>query len=477
MTALLLQQCRGLDTRLTWDAKDSWAFATCSNVQILPGGAVSSRPALVYDADLSALSFGLYDRGGYLRAVVPSGQSTQATAPTGVIYDGIGDGGTFDYTGKISKVLVAETFGTSPIYGPHGYVSILRSDNNLIEHHWIKEPPASGATYVSTKVSLPFSPGAAMIKISQKIVASDPANGYIRYCSTLSGPADWTTDGDAGFEAALQFVSGARELKALAIHRGNLAVFYEDAVQLWQMDTDPANIALLQVLNGPGTSFPNSIANIAGNTHFLGPAGYSNLTTATITGEATYGDIGDRVRTLTDAIASTATPISIWCQRRSQWLTAVGTTIYCYSTYPLAKTDAFTTWTLPVTVNYMTEMNGVVYIRSGNTLYHLDDTVGRDHGVATDIAWNWTSRQFGWGASIGQTKALQSIVPQCTAAATWTPIVDGRTLTSKAVTIPASTSPIRTHFLGSGRRIALACSGTGLMRTDGVLLDAAVCGV
>lgn len=477
MTSLLLQQCEGLDTRLTWDVKDRFALASCDNIQIVPGGAITTRPALVFDAALSALSFGLYDRGGYLRAIVPSGHSTQLTAPTGVIYDGIGQGGTFDYAGKISKVLVAETFGTSAVYGPHGYVSLLRSDTNLIEHHWIKEPPASAASFVNTFVILPFNPGLAMTKIANKIVASNPSQGRFNYCSTLSGPADWDTPGDAGSEAALQFVSGAREMIALSIHRGALAVLYEDAVQLWQMDTDPANIALLQVLNGPGTRFANSVANIAGDSHHLGPAGFSNLTTATITAEATYGSIGDRIRTLTDLIPATATPIAIWSQRRSQYLIAVGTTVYCYSVYPLSKETAWTTWTLPVTVNYMTELNGIVYIRSGNNLYHLDDTVGRDAGVATDIAWNWVSRQMGWGKAIAQLKSLQEIIPQCSAAATWTPVVDGRTLTAAAVTIPASTSPIRAFLTGSGRRIAIKSAGTGLMRTDGVLLGAEVCGV
>lgn len=478
MTSLLLQQCEGLDTRQTWDAKDRFAFASGSNVQILPGGAVASRPALVFDTALSALSFGLYDRGGYLRAIVPSGQSTQTTAPTGVIYDGIGQGGTFNYTNKIASVLVAETFGTSPTFGPHGYVSILRSDTGRIEHHWIKEPPLSAATYVDTLMPLPFTPGRAMVKIAQKIVASDPSNGYFRYCSTLNGPTDWTATGDAGFEAALQFVSGARELTALAIHRGLLAVFYEDAVQLWRMDTDPANIELLQVLNGPGTNFSGSVVNIAGDVHFLSPAGFSDLTTATVTGEALYGSIGDKIRTLTDQIDGTIAPICIWSQRRSQWLIAVGTTIYCFSVYPQAKEATWTTWTLPVAVEYMTELRGIVYIRSGNNLYHLDDTVGRDADVSTDIAWNWTSRQFGFGKSVGQTKALKEIVPQCTATATWTPIVDGRTLTSNRVIIPGSSNaPIRTSFMGSGRRIALSCSGTGLMRTDGVMITAEVCGL
>lgn len=477
MTAsLLLQGCEGLDTRLNWDAKDRFALAASSNVQIQPGGAITTRPALVFDVALSSASFGLYDRGGYLRAIVASG-AAKPVPPTGIVYDGIGDSVATDYTGKIGRVLVAETFGVSPIYGPHGYVSIVRADNSLIEHHWIQEPPVVYTTYANTKVILPFAPGAAMVKISQKIVASNPTQGRFNYCSTLSGPADWTTPGDAGSEQALQFVNGARELVSLQIHRGLLAVFYEDAVQLWQMDVDPANIELKQVLNGPGSKYPNSIANIAGDSHFLGPAGFSNLSTANLTLEAIYGSIGDKIRTLTDSISATDTPLALWSQRRQQYLIANGTTVFCYSVYPLANERTWTTWTLPVTVNYMTELNGIVYIRSGDNLYHLDDTIGRDTGVATDIAWSYQTRQFGFGKAIAQIKALKEIVPQCSASATYVPICDGRTLTNARVKIPGSASPIRSFLTGSGRRIALAVNGTGLMRTDGLMLGAEVCGI
>lgn len=444
---------------------------------------------MVKFADVHAQSVGLYQRGGILRCLVPSGQSYQSTAPTGIIYDGIGQGGSFNYDNKISSILAAESFGISPVFGPHGYIAIMRSDTNLVEHHWIKEPPASVATYTDTWVrSLPFQPGSSMIRIADKIVATSPLEGYFRYCSTLNGPSDWVTTGDAGFEAAMQFVSGARSFIGLGIHRGLLAVFFSDAVQLWNMDSSPANIELHQVLNGPGTDFSGSIANILGDVIFLSHSGFASLATAivggvanpstpTVTGETRFSSVGERIKSLTASIPSTSTAVSLWSQKRCQYLCAVGTKIYCYSFYEgseIGPSNYWTVWDMPSSISAMAEVGGVVYVRSGNTVYSLDDTTGTNY-TGSDLAWSFTLKPLGLNAP-SLNKELTGLVIQCTGASTWTPIVDGRTLTFNAVTFPAGTVPIRSIINGEGRRISFSVTGTGRMRLDGAVIEAGLAG-
>ena len=476
MVDLTLYKCQGIDTREAWSEKDIYVLDEGDNIQILPGGAIASRPACIKVCDLSTSSVGLYARGGLLRSLVASGLSVQQTAPTEVVYDPIGQGGTFDYSGKIGRIVGAETFGTSQVYGPHGYIAFKRIDTALVEHHWIKEPPASGATFTSTKVALPFQPGEALTKVDTKLVATDPANGYFRYSSSLSAD-DWTSVGDAGFEAALQFVSGSREITALGVHRSSLAVFYSDAVQLWFMDPVPANIYRKEVMSGPGTTFPKSVANVYGDAYFLSNGVFSTLATATTVGQADYTDAGIKIKTLTSTIPSTAQVNGVWSQKRGQYLVAVDSQIYCFGFYPAANEKSWTRWQMPETIDYLVENNGVVYYRSGNVLYRLDDAVGRDSGVATDIAWNVLTIEMGFGRSQSRIKSLNEIVAKNTARCTYTPIVDGRELTSHRVVFPASTSTIRSHFSGSGRRIAVRMAGTGLMRIDGIAMAAEVCGI
>jgi hypothetical protein len=474
---LPLKKCLGLDTRPAWQ-EDSFSLLIGDNLQVMPGGSIECRPAVVRVVDLLPESVGLYARGNFLRAVVPSGHEHQDSAPTGVIYDGIGRGAGEDYAGKIDQILAVDTFGVSQVHGPHGYVAIHRSDVDRVEHHWIKEPPADTSDFVDTYVRQPFQPGRALLKIADKIVTTDPANGYIRYCSTLFGPDNWVLDGDAGFEAALQHVRGSREVISLGVHRSQLAVFFADAVQLWQMDQLTDNIYLRETLNGPGTEFPWSVAEIYGDAHFLSRSGFSNLSNAEKTGEAVFADIGDRVKTLTDTITSTDVPLSLWSQKRGQWLVAVGTTIYIYANYPNKRETSWMRWSLPVAVDALTENQGIVYIRSGNTLYRLDDSVGRDSGAAADIDWTGETRQLGGLESVESlVKGLNALVVQSTARTTWTPVCDGRVLTNGAVRIPGDVGPRRSGFSGSGRRVGVRFSGNGRVRIDGVTLHAQVGGM
>lgn len=478
-----LSKCFGLDTRPAWADDDSFVLSAVSNLQVDPGGSLSTRPALRTVVALSSSSVGLYARGGVLRCLVPSGQSLQSTAPTGVIYDGIGQGGSFNYTSKIGRIVSADSFGISATTGPYGYVSFTRLDTGLIEQHWIKDPPASGATYVSTLVNQPFQPGASSLRFANKMMVASPSEGYLRYCSTLSGPADWTTAGDAGFEAVLQFVNGTSTVTALGIHRSFLAVFYADAVQLWNMFEDPTQNALVQLLKGPGTAFPGSVSNILGDCIFLSASGFANLATSNslsiantvsasgVSSEARFAAVGERIKSLTSSIASTATPVSVWSQKRSQYLCAIGATIYVYSVYTNAQAtgDFWSVWTLPTTVDYMVEVGGVIYIRSGDTLYQLDDTSGTDYN-GTDIAWSFTNRALGF--KVPQiNKACRHLTVQSSGAITAIPVVDGRTLTPLSVTFPASAVPIRAVMGGEGRRIAVACSGSGITRIDGMVIE------
>ncbi len=483
-----LTKCFGLDTRTAWADDDAWVLAASSNLQVDPGGSISTRPALVKVVDLSSSSVGLYARGGILRALVASGQSLQATAPTGVIYDPIGQGGTYDYSGKIGRITASDSFGVSPVYGPYGFVSFIRLDTGQVEQHWIKEPPATGATYTNTLLVQPFQPGQSALKFANKIMVASPSEGYLRYCSTLNGPIDWTTAGDAGFEAVLQFINGTSTVTAIGVHRSFCAVFYADAVQLWALFEDPSENDLAQLLKGPGTSFPGSVSNILGDCIFLSASGFANLSTSAslsvanassssgVSSEARFAAIGERIKSLTSTIASTATPVSIWSQKRSQYLCAVGTTVYVYSVYTngQATGDFWTTWTLPTTVDYMVEVDSVVYIRSGNTLYKLDDTTGTDYD-GNAIAWSYTNRALSFGAP-QVNKALRHLTVQSSGAITAIPVVDGRTLTALSITFPASTTPIRAVVGGQGRRLALACSGTGMTRIDGMVIEAGEAG-
>lgn len=464
MRVFTVDRFLGIDTRPGRYGEDRPALVTGSNVSIASGGAIRLRPALRLEAALSSESVGLYARGGRLRAVVPGGQSLQATAPSIITYDPIGNGVAYPL-GTLDRLVAAESYGAHHIFGPHGYVAVKRTDG-LTEHHWIKEPPASGATAVSTKVQLPFPPGESLLKLAGKMWAPSPVDGQIGFSASASGPDDWTTTGDAGFLPAQAHVSGARDLVALCHYRGRLAAFFPDAVQVWGVDADPELHALEQVLNGPGVIMPGAVANVLGDVIYLSRGGFRSLSTATVTGEASENDVGSRIRTLTDAITGTRA-VSLWSQARSQFLCAIGSTVYVCTIIPGEKLTEWTTWTLPVDVDYLTEEAGVLYVRSGDNLYRLDEDESAD--TAGAITATLETRPLTLKAP-GRMKTLHYLVVRQTAAASWQLIVDGVALPAR--TLPAcSPKSLRVPLAGEGRQIAIRVTTTAGWRLEGLSLE------
>ncbi len=458
----------GLDTRPGRFGEDNPSLVVGSNISLVPGGALTTRPALVKVCDLHAESLGLYARGGRLRAVVPGGRSIQDSHPSALTYDPIGNGVAYPL-GKLQRLIGVDTFGTSGIYGPHAYVAVQRSDLLTVEHHWIKEPPATSVTPVNTQVVLPFQPGPALLKIEQKMCAPAPRDGTVAFSSTQFGPINWTNLGDAGFLPVADKLSGARDVLTLNTFRGRMAVFFRDAVQLWDMSVDPTKMRLAQTLNGPGALLAGAVANVSGDVYFLGPGGFRSLGTATVTQEADADDIGAPIQTLTKPIPDTAHAVALWSESRSQFLCAIGGRVFALTVAPLEKLKGWTTWDLPVAVDYLVELDRVLYARSGNILYRFDDTLDTDDGGAR-IAWNIRTRDLAFHVPT-LTKTLQYLTIRQTAPAQWRQIVDGLPFPWKRV--PAcSPKPLQVGISGEGKQVALEASGTGRWRLEGLALEA-----
>lgn len=462
-----IDRWEGLDRRPTSVTEDRPQLNIADNVQIDLGGQIRLRPALVKIADLSASSTGLYSRGNRLRVVVPGGFNHAITAPPGVTYDSIGKAGA-SFVGPYARLHVAETYGASGIVGPFGYVCVQRG--NVNEHHWIRELVPNDAIATTTIVeSLPFSPGAGLVKLASKLWATDPSTGQVRYSSSVNGANDWLSVDDAGSLAVLQHVAGSRDVVTLSHYRGRLAVFFGDAVQLWAVDPDPRRIFLEQVLNGPGVESPRVVANVQGDVFFLGRGGFRTLSTATVTGEAHDTDIGAPIEDLTRGVDTVATnAVAIWSQARSQYLCAVGSTVFVLTYSPLAKMKAWTRWILPVAVDYMCENNGQVFIRSGNVYYQLDDTSAIDVG-GVGVTGTIQSDLWSFGAP-GIRKHLEWLTVRQTTSASWNMIVDNVSLPVRQ--IPGGNIPQRVPLGGMGRQIAIRATVTGLpWRLEGLAIE------
>jgi hypothetical protein len=280
----------------------------------------------------------------------------------------------------LTKITAVESVGASASFGVYPYLCVERwldASNRALgvvyEHHWIRSDPVDGNSPVLTKVTLPFSPGSSMVQASGKVWADDDVNGVVRYCSTLAGPYDWITPEDAGYIPVITHTSGDRRIRALGIYDSKLAVIFSDAVQLWATDPQPTNITLVRVLDGPGTSYQRSVANVLGDLFYLTRGGFRSLHTAEVSGQVReQDDIGTPIDDLVRDLRGQEVTAAIWSQKRGQYLCAVGPTIYAFRYNPQSKIMGWTTWDFGEDVEAMVEQDGVLYLRSNNVLYRMN---------------------------------------------------------------------------------------------------------
>jgi len=138
--------------------------------------------------------------------------------------------------------------------------SLLRS--GAVEPVWPTSPGALIADNtiqwecVSQEIKDPNCPRTKVIAVAaSKIFAV--AGDVVRFCSTVN-PLDWTSANDAGYLATGLHQYGNNEALVLGIYRGNLCVWSSSTFQMWQVDPDPANMALLDQMEGIGSTHPNA---------------------------------------------------------------------------------------------------------------------------------------------------------------------------------------------------------------------------
>lgn len=268
-----------------------------------------------------------------------------------------------------TDMTAALPYGGDQAFGVYPYVVLY--DGSNYQHHWVRPAIAD------TRISLPFNPGPAAIKMANKVFAPDKTGTAIRFSSTLNGPTDWIEESDAGFLPVSTHATGDRTVNGLGYYDNYLAVIFDDSVQLWSVSPDPALHALWQVLNGVGTPYVRTAVNVRGDLVYLSRGGFENLRTVTETGRIEPdSQLGAPIQPLTEVFDVTKTvPVSCWWSKSAKYLCAVEDEVFAYTKFAGSidgKKGGWTHWTAPADIDYMVELNGELYVRCGNDLYILD---------------------------------------------------------------------------------------------------------
>lgn len=136
---------------------------------------------------------------------------------------------------------------------------------------------------------------------ASKVFAGD--TDVVRFSATLNA-RDWSSEDDAGFlPSGLQQKSQVG-VDAMGVYRGNLAVWSASTFQVWQVDPDPATMAMLDAMEGIGTVHQQAVQPVSDDLFFLAALGVRTVAIAEGTNNLASGDVGVPIDTLIQAEAN-----------------------------------------------------------------------------------------------------------------------------------------------------------------------------
>ncbi|MBK5570097.1 hypothetical protein [Ensifer sp. SSB1] len=380
----------GIDLRKGASVSDANRLREMKNAYVTTGLATQKRPGLVKVTSLEPGTKGLFSALGKLHTFYGAGNivhaDTRFQAHKTIYYSG--------QEKAVADVLFADVFNGNI------YASILY-DNTDIRHHYLDGTADPGVTDGNCPQS------AQVLKIASKIFAVSRAGDTVRYSKT-GNPRDWTTVNDAGFLPTGLNARGDRSTNALGIYQNKLVALARDGAQVWFVDPDPSANKLEDIVENVGTSFHRTVATVAGDLYFLSDFGFRSITTLQLISKLADVDIGSPIDTLVrpETRKNTTTPRAAYYYGTGQYICAIGDQLFVYSISRTAKVAAWSRYILPFTVDAFAELQGVLYIRSGDNIYQLSDEVSADDGQPFEVLLELPYMDF---KSPGQTKRVYGV--------------------------------------------------------------------
>lgn len=264
---------------------------------------------------------------------------------------------------------------------------------------------------------------------ASKVFAAD--GDIVAFCATVN-PLDWTTPEDAGFLPFGLQAHGGSGCEALGLYNSNLVAFSERGYQIWQIDEDPANMALLDA-KPVDCRYHLSLQPISNDLLFLSSQGIRNIGTAGATGNMQAGWFGKQIDPLVLAAlrdlerANAASnlvehlPLGLYWPGAGQYWLFFGEEAFVLTMNGGTKDMSWSHYVFPSAVEAWTILDGDLYLRTGDIVWHVsDEALTDDEAFNTEIGstnvkfegrvW-WNYLDFG---VLGTDKTLNSVDLACT---------------------------------------------------------------
>lgn len=352
----------GLDLRQLASSADANRLRVLRNAYVTTGRTLRKRPGLKRVADLTAGTKGLY-----------AGLNQLWTFSTTDITHTISDFG----NKKLDDPTGSGLDGIEQVEVFNNYLYVCaRYSNGVTKHHYLDGQ-------VSTLVAdanCPHTPTIA--KKASKIFAIK--DNVVRFSKT-NDARNWSEANDAGFLPVNIQQTGASLPSAVGEYQSNLVVFFADSAQIWSVDPDP-KLHRFVTATPVGTAYPFSHANMANDIFFLSPSGFRSISVQANSTNMMDMDVGSPIDTLMKEVMRTnVKPRALYFRGGGQLFCFIGNKAYTYTFSRAAKVSAWAVWTFPVNIDAVAELNGVLYLRSGNTVYSLDEQMLSDDGAPIEV--------------------------------------------------------------------------------------------
>ena len=354
----------GLDVRKGPSTSEANRLRRIDNAYVTTGKSIRKRPGWEKIATLEPGTIGLESGLGKLNTFYGGNESITHA----------------DTRFAARKLVTSGKLGVETVYGAdvfNGYLYVAAGHAGAVNrHHYLD---GTAVTEV-TDSKCPHTP--VFIKKTSKIFSVSQDGDTVRFCKT-NFPRDWTTANDAGFLPVGLQQRGATDCVALGEFNNQLVAFFPDSAQVWTIDPDPTKMSLAQTVD-IGTTHKASHAGMGGDVFFLSPSGVRSVGMAYQSGNLIDTDVGSPVDSIVRDVL-TGQVNGFYYKGGGQYWLVSGNKALVYSFSRTAKISAWSVYTFAFPLEYVTELDAVLYARSGDTVYRFDPDVSTDDGVPFSV--------------------------------------------------------------------------------------------
>lgn len=229
-------------------------------------------------------------------------------------------------------------------------------------------------------VTDPKAPRSKIIEIAaSKIFAAD--DDIIAFSATVN-PLDWSSEQDAGYIPFGLNTFGSTPVTAMALYRSNLVAFNSEGYQMWQVDQDPANMALLDAspLSCLFFKTPQPVMN---DLVMCTPEGVRNIGIAGASTNLQAGFFGAQVDPLVlAAIQSGVIPFALFWPGAGQYWLIFGNEAFVLTMNGGNKDQSWSRYVFPEDLTYWAILDGALYLRAGSLVWLVSPEAAVDDAGA-----------------------------------------------------------------------------------------------